>query len=211
MTGRSRGLASDMATHTFAVTWDYRCPFAWKAHLHVVEALEGGADWDVSFVPFSLGQVHVAEGEPDIWDRPEEDTGLLALRIGVVVRDQYPDRFLAVHRDLFAIRHVQAGQLNDEGALRSVLDTHGIDADAVFAEIAGGQPLATVRKEHEAAAADHAVWGVPTFIVDDQAVFVRLMNNPTDGESSRQIVERLVETAVGWPDLNEFKHTSIPR
>jgi 2-hydroxychromene-2-carboxylate isomerase len=211
MTAGGQGLAFVMATHTFAVTWDYRCPFAWKAHMHVVEALQGGADWDVSFVPFSLGQVHVAEGEPDIWDRPDEDTGLLALRIGVVVRDQYPDKFLAVHRELFAIRHVHAGQLNDEEALRSVLGAHGIDADAVLAEIAGGQPLATVRKEHEAAAADHAVWGVPTFIAGDQAVFVRLMNNPSDAESSRQIVERLIDTVVGWPDLNEFKHTSIPR
>jgi protein-disulfide isomerase len=153
----------------------------------------------------------VAEGEPDIWDRPDEDTGLLALRAGVVVRDRHPDKFLAVHRDLFGIRHVHAGQLNDEAALRKVLADHGVDADAVFAEIAGGQPLATVRKEHEAVATGQAVWGVPTFIVGDQAVFVRLMNDPTDAESSRQAVERLVDTIVGWPELNEFKHTSIPR
>jgi 2-hydroxychromene-2-carboxylate isomerase len=201
-----------MATHTFAVTWDYRCPFAYKAHDHIVEALLAGADWEVTFVPFSLGQVHVKEDETDIWDRPGDDTGLLALRVGTVVRDRHPDVFLAVHRAIFEIRHRHAGQLDDEAALRAVLSAHGVDADAVFAEIAGGGPLETVRKEHEAAVAEHTVWGVPTFIAGDQAAFVRLMNGAAgDAPASRTIVERLVDTLVGWPDLNEFKHTSIPR
>src|SRR5688572_33244009 len=71
---------------TFSVTWDYRCPFARNAHEHVLEGLRAGAPWDVTFVPFSLGQVHVAEGEPDIWGRWQEDSGLLALQAGVVVR-----------------------------------------------------------------------------------------------------------------------------
>src|SRR3954452_4533349 len=71
----------------FAVTFDYRCPFARNAHEHVVAGLRAGAAWDVTFVPFSLGQVHVGEGEPDVWDHWRDDTGLLALQAGVVVRD----------------------------------------------------------------------------------------------------------------------------
>lgn len=47
---------------SFAVTWDYRCPFARNAHEHVLAGLAGGADWNVRFVPFSLGQVHVEPG-----------------------------------------------------------------------------------------------------------------------------------------------------
>jgi 2-hydroxychromene-2-carboxylate isomerase len=211
MAGGCEAFVTCMATHTFSVTWDYRCPFAWKAHDHVVEGLKNGADWDVRFVPFSLGQVHVKEGETDIWDRPDDDTGLLALRIGVVVRDRHPDKFLDVHRDIFRIRHIHAGQLNDEAALRGVLTDHGIDADAVLAEVESGAPLETVRKEHEAAVAEHTVWGVPTFIAGDQAVFIRLMTNAENGPSSQASVERLVETVGGWPELNEFKHTSIPR
>src|SRR3954447_5005876 len=80
--------------HEFAVTWDYRCPFARIAHDQILDALDGGADWDVTFVPFCLGQVHVEDGEPDIWDPPADDTGLLALQAGVVVRDTDPDHFL---------------------------------------------------------------------------------------------------------------------
>ena len=90
------------------------------------------------------------------------------------MRDTLPDRFLDAHRALFAHRHEQAGSLRDEQALRNVLKAVGVDADVVFAEVASGRPLATIKDEHTAYAASHDVWGVPTFIVDDQAAFVRL-------------------------------------
>ncbi len=197
---------------TFSITWDYRCPFARIAHEHVLTGLEAGADWDVTFVPFCLGQVHVGEGETDIWERPDDDSGLLALQAGVVARDRFPDQFLAAHRGLFDIRHVHSGQLNDRAAVGQALEVVGIDPDTVFTEIETGGPLETIRKEHEAVAASHDVWGVPTFIVGDAATFVRLMNPPAgDGEWARSTVERVVDLVGGWPDLNEFKHTSIPR
>jgi 2-hydroxychromene-2-carboxylate isomerase len=196
----------------FSVTWDYRCPFARNAHEHVIEALRAGADWDVRFVPFSLGQVHVAEGEPDVWGRPDADTGLLALRAGVVVRDRFPERFLDVHEAIFALRHDEGRHLEDEAELRRVLTDQGVDADAVFAEIATGAPLETVRTEHTAAADDHDVWGVPTFVSGDSAVFVRLMHRPQgDGTLATKTIERVVELLVGFPELNEFKHTTLKR
>ena len=196
---------------TFAVTWDYRCPFARNAHDHVVTALQGGAPWDVTFVPFSLGQVHVEEGEPDIWDRWRDDSGLLSLQAGVVVRDKFPDRFLDVHQALFALRHDHGGHLRDEEAVRRVLADQGVDADAVLAEIDGGNAILTVRHEHEQAARVHRVWGVPTFIVGEQASFVRLMDRPAgDAALAQRSIERVLDL-LAWPELNEFKHTSIPR
>jgi len=200
------------ATRTFSVTWDYRCPFARNAHEHVIEGLRAGAPWDVTFVPFSLGQVHVVEGEPDIWGHWPDDTGLLALQAGVVVRDKCPDRFLDVHQALFALRHDQGGQLRDESAVRATLVAQGVDADAVLNEIATGNPILTVQGEHEAAAQGRKVWGVPTFIVGEQAAFVRLMDRPRgDAERAVASVDRVLDLLDGWPDLNEFKHTSIPR
>jgi hypothetical protein len=197
---------------SFAVTWDYRCPFARNAHEHVLAGLKAGAPWEVRFQAFSLGQVHVAEGEPDIWDRPGDDTGLLALQAGVVIRDQQADRFLDAHQALFALRHDHGGQLKDEGEVRATLDAvGGIDVDAVFEAIASGEALETVRKEHEDGVASHQVWGVPTFIVGEQAAFVRLMDRPKDdGAYARRTIDRVVDL-LDWPNLNEFKHTSIPR
>jgi 2-hydroxychromene-2-carboxylate isomerase len=196
---------------TFAVTWDYRCPFARNAHEHVLDALADGADWDVAFLPFSLGQVHVEEGQPDVWDNPDADSGLMALQMGVAVRDTMPERFLDTHRALFDHRHEHGGSLRDEQELVNRLKSIGVDADAVLAEVASGRPLATIKAEHTDYAASHHVWGVPTFIVGDRAAFVRLMNRPHgDATVARETIERVVET-LGWVDLNEFKHTSIPR
>jgi hypothetical protein len=196
----------------FAVTWDYRCPFARNAHEHVVAALRAGAAWDVTFVPFSLGQVHVAEGEPDIWGRWREDSGLLALQAGVVVRDKFPERFLDVHEALFALRHDHARHLKDPDAVREVLEAQGVDADLVLSEIEADQVIGLVQQEHEAAARDHQVWGVPTFVVGQEAAFVRLMDRPQgDGARATRSIERVLDLLGGWPELNEFKHTSIPR
>jgi hypothetical protein len=133
---------------SFAVTWDYRCPFARNVHEHVLAGLAGGAAWDVRFVPFSLSQAHVEEGQADVWDEPERDSGLLALQVGIVVRDWFPERFPVVHGELFALRHDQGAPLNDEELLRKVLTGAGVDADAVFDEVASAKPLATVKAEH---------------------------------------------------------------
>ena len=197
---------------TFAVTWDYRCPFARNAHEHVLTGLRGGAPWDVTFVPFSLGQVHIGEDEPDIWGRWQDDSGLLALQAGVVVRDKFPDRFVDTHEALFALRHDHGRKLRDEAEVRRVLEEQGVDADAVLSEIEGGGPIATVQAAHEAAAKHHSVWGVPTFIQGDQAVFVRYMDRPKgDVDRAIRTIERTLDLLEGWTDLNEFKHTSIPR
>jgi 2-hydroxychromene-2-carboxylate isomerase len=195
----------------FGITWDYRCPFARIVHRHIVEGLLDGADWQVEFVPFSLGQVHVEEGESPIWERPQDDTGILALQAAVVVRDTRPDLFPVVHRSLFEARHADGAQLREESILRELLGAEGIDHDAVFEEIATGRPLLTIRDEHTRVATDLDVWGVPTFMADGHAAFVRLMDLPTDGTDARRSIERIVDLLTGWPSLNEFKHTSLDR
>jgi hypothetical protein len=197
---------------TFSITWDYRCPFARNLHDLVIASLLDGADWDVTFVPFSLGQVHVEEGGVDVWDEPERDSGLLALRAGVVVRDRYPDLFLSAHRALFDARHLEGLRIDERDVVRTALSSAGVDGDAVLAAIDSGEPLDTVRKEHEAAAQDSQVWGVPTVISGDSAAFIRIMHDARgDDVDPRRTVERIVESVAGWPELNELKHTSLQR
>ncbi len=196
----------------FSVNWDYRCPFARNLHYYVITGLRAGAAWDVTFEPFSLGQMHHEEGEPDIWDHWQDDTGMLALQAGVVVRDTFPDRFLDTHEALFARRHDHGGQIHREETIRSVLDEQHVDADAVLAQIATGEPLVTVQQAHEATVKYHEGWGVPTLIRGSSAVFARVMNRP-QGHPDEAIayIERIVDLIDNFPELNEFKHTSLPR
>ena len=195
---------------SFAVTWDYRCPFARIAHDHVLTALEGGAPWNVTFVPFSLNQAHVEEGGTPVWDDPAQAKNLFAMEAALVVRDQMPEQFLTVHRALFDLKHANGGDLRDRDQVLQTLRGAGVDADEVVRQIEDGWPRDVFRKEHERFVADLSGWGVPTFIVGDQAVFVRLMNGPNgDTDLARQSIERILNLLVGWPDLNEFKHTSL--
>lgn len=206
-----------MPARAFAVTFDYRCPFARNAHEHLLAALDDGADWDVAFTPLSLGQMHVEEGATSVWDDPSLDSGLWALQAGVVVRDRHPDRFAEAHRALFAIRHDEAQKLEPEIVTTTLAGILGAAAaDEVAETIVSGEALTLVRKEHEAVTAGPGAWGVPTFITgDDRAVFVRLMDRNAgataeDRAHGRATIERVLDL-LEWTKLNEFKATRIPR
>jgi hypothetical protein len=133
------------STTKFAVTWDYRCPFARIGHEHVIEGLESGAPWDVTFVPFFLNQTHVPEGGTPAWDDPAQQADLLALAAGVVVRERFPENFLTVHRALFTARHEDGADLRDVSVVRQALERGGVDADAVMSEVESGWPAKQIR------------------------------------------------------------------
>jgi predicted DsbA family dithiol-disulfide isomerase len=201
-------------TRRFAVTFDYLCPFARNAHEHVVAALEAGADWEVTFTPYSLAQGHVPEGERDVWEREEPfaESGILALTLGLVVRDAHPDRFPAVHRALFAARHDAGSDIKDPSVLRGVLRDAGLDAEDLLDRAHSDAGLKQLRDEHDRGVEDHEVWGVPTFIGADRAVFVRLMDRPDgDGAHATATIERVLDLLEGSPNLHEFKQTDLPR
>ena len=197
-------------TPTFAITYDYRCPYARIASNHLLTALRGGAEWDVTFLPFSLTQNHVEDGAPSVWEEPDQDSGILAMQVSIAIRDTQPERFLDAHDALLEHRHVAAGDLRSREVLTEVLAAVGVDTEAAWAEVDSGQPLVTIEKEHTAFVESHQVWGVPTFIVGDAAVFVRLMQT-ADGDVTfaTTTIERILDQ-IEWPILNEFKHTSIP-
>jgi len=191
----------------FQVTFDYRCPFARNAHEAVLDGLEQGRDWEVTFRPFSLDQTHVADGEPDVWDRPEgrRGSGLVALQWGVTVRDHFPDRFGTFHRAVFAARHDHGRHIEDETVLRSVADGVGLDGAEVARLVKEADSLGVVAREHAESVEEWGVWGVPTFIQGEVAVFMRLMERGNLDDLDRAL------DLIDFENLNEFKHTSIDR
>jgi 2-hydroxychromene-2-carboxylate isomerase len=197
---------------TFSLNWDYRCPFARNAHEHVVTALEAGAEWEVEFLPYSLTQGHLEEGDVPVWEDPDRARDLLAVEAGIVVRDRHPEQFRKVHLALFRARHDQGRDLRQETELRAVLNEAGADPEEVLQAIAEGWPRESFRKAHESSEATHDVWGVPTFIVDRNAAFVRLMSRPgPDPADSVRLIQRVVDTIGDWGVINELKHTTLDR
>ncbi len=193
---------------SFAITYDYLCPFARIVNEAVVEALDDGAPWDVRFRPFSLSQSHIEPGAAAAWDRPagsEMTRGVRALLWSVAVRDDQPDVFSRFHVNLFDARHEDAADVDDPEVLATVASAAGVDVAAVDASIAAGRARAVLAREHTEAVDRWAVFGVPTLIAADDAVFVRLMDR-----HNRRDLERVLDM-VHWFDLNEFKRTRIPR
>ena len=92
-----------------------------------------------------------------------------------------------------------------------MLSDAGFDADDIFGRVETGEPLRTIAREHMQYVNSHEVWGVPTFVVDDKAVFVRLLRT-SEGNADVAIstIERVLDD-IAWPILNEFKHTTVPQ
>lgn len=192
----------------FAVTFDYLCPFARNVNESIVEGLMSGAAWDVRFLPFSLAQTKVEDGEADVWDRPSESTGtrgVLALQWGLAVRDGWPERFHAFHMALFGARHDRGADIGDGAVLAEAAGAGGLDPAAIAAEVDSGRPLGTLQREHQELVSGWDVFGVPTLVVGDEAVFVRAMERHRPDE-----IDRIFDL-IAWTNLNEFKRTRIPR
>lgn len=203
----------DPVTRRFSLAFDYLCPFARNANEHVTAGLRAGAAWDVRFVPYSLAQGHVGEDEVDVWERerPLEASGLLALAAGVAVRDTAPAHFLDVHDALFAARHDHGRDLKEREVVADALASGGVEPAPILARIDDDGTLATVRAEHEALVASHEVWGVPTFLTDARAVFVRLLERPHDDPAvTRGRIEQVLDLVDGQTVLHEFKQTDLP-
>lgn len=194
-------------SRSIAVTFDYRCPFAYNGNAAVIAALRVGSDIDFTFSPFSLDQIHVEEGEPAMWERDPSEwgSGTLALLYGIAVRDAYPDQFFDAHLALFAARHDHGLKLNHEDVLRDAVASAGLDPDAVAEEAHSGRPLKTLIAEHTEAVDRWSVFGVPTYIEGEEAVFVRFMERGRVDD-----LERMLEL-IEFTRLNEFKRTRISR
>jgi hypothetical protein len=195
----------------FDLSFDYRCPFAKNIHLHVVTALRAGADLDVNFAPWSLSQGGRSDGAPDVWNDPAYDADLISLAAAISVRDQQSEYFLDAHEALFRARHDRAIRLITLDEISNVLAPLGVDMAKVAADVASRRP-------HDVIAASHKefdrfeAFGVPTFVMNDDATFVRYMSEPSeDPAQSVELITALLAMMTNRADLNEFKHTQLPR
>ena len=164
----------DQYMKAFTVTYDYLCPFARIANESLVDAIANGAPYDVTFKPFSLAQNHTDEGDVAVWDRgpsDEQGRGVLALLWSLAVRDGFGDSFMEFHKALFNAKHDDLVDIGDVDVLGGVAASVGLDPDAIREAVASGVPAKTLAAEHTDLVEDLGVFGVPTFIDGDEAVF----------------------------------------
>jgi hypothetical protein len=194
---------------SFGLSYDYRCPFAKNIHLHVLAALSAGADFDVDFIPWTMSQGYREEGAPDVWEDARHDSSLVALAASISVRDEQPEHFLGAHEALFRARHERAIRLSTFEEIVSVLSPLGIDMDKVAADLTSRRPHRVIGESFRKMERYEA-FGVPTFVVGNDAIFVRYMNPPSeDPTASIAVIDSLVTLMATQPELKEFKHTRV--
>lgn len=194
-------------TISFSLTYDYLCPFARNANEAVVEMIKRGDDLDVMFAPFSLSQNHNEDGDAAQWDRETDDygSGVLALLWSLAVREKFAESFLDFHVALFSARHDRSEDIGDTAVLGSVAHAVGLDVEAVSDFVASGAPAEVLKMEHTSLVVDYNVFGVPTFIQDGEAVFVRFMERHGYGDITR------VLDMMSVVNINEFKRPTVDR
>ncbi len=199
-----------MVVRSFQLSYDYRCPFAKNIHLHVIAALRAGAEYDVTFAPWTMSQGYKTDGAPDVWDDESRDAEHLALAVSISVRDEQPAAFLDVHEALFRARHERGVRLVTLEEISHALDGVSVDLPQVFTDVASRRPhkvLGESFREFER----YDAFGVPTFVIEGDATFVRYMNAP-DGPPATSIgvIDSLLTLMSDQSALNEFKHTRVP-
>lgn len=195
---------------SFQLSYDYRCPFASNLHRHVITALRAGADFEVTFVPWTMSQGYKADRAPDVWDDPDRDDDLLALAVSTSVRDLQPQYFLDVHEALFRARHERAIRLVTMEEIDGVLAPIGVDLEDIHTDVASRRPHKVIGESFREF--DHyEAFGVPTFVVGNDATFVRYMNAPNEQPGdSITLITSLLNLMTHESALNEFKHTRVP-
>ena len=134
-------------TRAIAVTFDYRCPFAYNGHAAVVARRARAAPTSrcaTSRSPSTRCTSRRASRRSGSASPASWGTGVLALLYGIAVRDAFPDQFVDAHLALFAARHDKGLKLGHEDVLRDAVTSAGLDADAVAEEVASGRPLETL-------------------------------------------------------------------
>ena len=140
---------------------------------------------------------------------PPSDSQLLSLAVSTSVQNLMPEKFLDVHEALFRARHDRAIRLVTESEIATALEGLDLDLAAIFDDVASRRPHKVIGewfREFER----YDAFGVPTFVVDGDATFVRYMNPPTDDpQASIALIESLVTLMSDQSALNEFKHTKV--
>ena len=98
----------------------------------MVAALRAGAEFDVTFSPWTMSQGYRDSNAPDVWDDPLKDADLLALAVSTSVRDLQPESFLDVHEALFRGRHEKAIRLASWSDIDKALVKAGVEVTEDF-------------------------------------------------------------------------------
>lgn len=195
----------------FEVFFDYQCPFVYRAAL-LLDAVKasGERELDVRWRYFSLTQVNSKDDGWTLWDAPASEPvrGRLAFQAAEAARRQ--GRFEEMHEALLHARHRDRLDLDDVAVVEKVALDRGLDAQRFRRDLGDRAALEAVARDHQAAVAEHGVFGTPTFVFAGGAAAYVRMTQAASGDGAVEVFDRLLAVAAGEPRILEIKRPHRP-
>ena len=170
----------------------------------------GDREIEVRWRYFSLTQVNSKDDGWTVWGAPESDhvRGRQAFKAAEAARRQ--DGFEDFHMRLLRARHVDRADIDDVVAVERLAEESGLDLERFRKDVADASILSALERDHRGGAAEHGVFGTPTFVFQGgQAAYVRLSEIPEVADSVG-LFDRLVSIAAEEPRILEIKRPVKP-
>jgi len=201
---------ADLGLTEFEVSYDYLCPYVYRASVMLEGVLASGRDLKIGWRYFSLAQVNSKDEGWTVWDAPESEMvrGRLGFKAAEAARRQ--GRFASLHMPLLRARHRDRLDIDQVDVVERVAEEAGLDMERFRKDIADPTILESLARDHREATARHGVFGTPTFVFrDGTSAYVRL-SEAVEGSQAGDLFERIVAVAAGEPRILELKRPTRP-
>ena len=195
----------------FEVFYDYLCPYVYRASVLLQNVRDSGyREMELRWRYFSLTQVNSKDDGFTVWDAPESEyvRGRQAFKAAEAARRQ--DGFEDFHMRLLRARHIDRADIDDVVVVERVAEESGLDLDRFRKDVADPTVLSALERDHRGGAAEHGVFGTPTFVFEGgHAAYVRLSEIPEVADSVA-LFDRLISIAAEEPRILEIKRPVKP-
>jgi hypothetical protein len=185
--------------------FDYTCAYSfrvWRWLGGQVRPLR--PDLELEWVGFSLKEANRADGESVFAEVGDPRLSVVALALAAAARERGGERF---HDGAFSAFHSGGPRVTRDDLLALAV-RDGVDVDRFWRERRVW--IDRVASEHSAAVQRWGVFGTPTLVIDDEAVYLKIGEVPADERQGVRLWEAVETLAVQHPDLVEIKRPVVP-
>jgi 2-hydroxychromene-2-carboxylate isomerase len=186
--------------------FDVLCPWAFQTS-RWMRQVRDQLDLEVRWRFFSLEEVNREDGKKHPWER-EWSYGWSMMRVGALLRRLDPELVDRWYLAAGTALHVEGRQPHRRQVAEALLGELGLDPGLVAEALDDPTTSDEVLADHRRVLALGG-WGVPTLVVEDQALFGPVLIDPPTGPAA----VRLFELVVGWlefPHLYELQRPKRP-
>lgn len=189
--------------------FDYTCGYSFRLWRWIEEQVRPGdpalpaPDWR----PFSLKEVN-RDGATSVFEEIDDPSlSVLALAVGAALAGGAGD-FASYHSSAFRAFHESDHRVARDDLLRIAAEA-GADASELWRE--RGTWIDAVATSHHEGVARWGVFGTPTLVLDDAAVYLKMASLPASADEGARLWGALATLVVSHPDLLEIKRPVAPQ